>query len=203
MVETYREIYSHLKESLDIVRELVLGDDKPSREGLESLLIVRLIRERLVRLFSPEEVVKMCRRCGGSCCYNVITRLFWKELFYYIGVDPNFGFPEPDWEFLAKRLFFCCIFLSENGCLLRENRHNRCLFYVCKKLEPVVPDRMIGDFTERSLLRVTLDRNLALWCHRFVGDNKGLDLLHSDSFDEEAILKFKEAAEDWKRKREG
>lgn len=196
MLEVYKGLYSRLSEALELVRGFMLKRSEPIREDMEPLIVVSLIREKLLHIFSTPQVVEICRRCKGSCCHNLLTRLHWKELFYYVGVNPDFGFPEPDWKFLERRLFVCCLFLSEEGCLLKENRHNRCLLYVCPRLEGVVPDHKISGFSERALFKVILDRYLDHWYRQFVEEEESLaSIINSDFFDEDTILRIRQILE--------
>lgn len=172
----YEKVYANMESSLEVAKGLVQGTARLTRDETEPLIVVKLARERLLQLFSTAEVVEVCRRCGGVCCSRKMSYMNWNELFYLVGISPKFWFPEPDWKFLAKSLD-CCVFLSEDGCILRENRPNRCLLHICKKLRPVVPVRRIGDSTEMFLLESILRQHLSLWCTRVIGDNRTLSSL--------------------------
>lgn len=196
MLEVYRGLYFRIGESLELVRQLMHQRLKPGWQDREPLLVVRLVRERLLQMFSRQEVGEICSKCRGSCCHNLFTRLHWKELFYYLGLDPDFRFSEPDWGFLRGQLFICCLFLSEKGCILKENRHNRCLLYVCRYLEEVVPNHWVGDVSERTLLKVALDRHLDRWCRQFVREGDPLaPIIATDSFEPETISRFRQLLE--------
>lgn len=172
----YERIYANMKTALEVVRETVQRASGLTQEDLLPLVVVKIAREKLLRLFSAPELVKICRQCGGACCSRKFSYMNWNELFYLLGTDPGFRFPEPDWEYLAKSLN-CCIFLSDMGCLLRDNRPNRCLFYVCKRQRPLVPVKWIRNRTEMGLLESTLKWHLNLWCQRIVGEERILNAL--------------------------
>ncbi len=57
-----------------------------------------------------------------------------QEMVYFFVVRKDFIIPEPDWNFLKARNKMACIFLSEKGCLLRDDRPIFCLNFTCGPL---------------------------------------------------------------------
>ncbi len=103
-------------------------------------------RKKRIRFLQNEIIAGTCRRCAGRCCSvplsdkNLSSGRLWRlspmrlQEVIYFSVRKNFIIPKPDWNFLKVRNKMACIFLSEKGCLLRDDRPIFCLNFTCGPL---------------------------------------------------------------------
>lgn len=145
-----RILFANLKKRLEEVK-IYLEEVNISPAIIEE---IRLSREKLHQFFAQPRYLKLCRNCKEEkCCMNDYgEHLLPGELIYFAAVGYNF--PEPDWEFLEKEVFWgrpWCLFLSQDGCLLKENRRIICLRYYCPTLyKKLKKDNQFSQFIELS-----------------------------------------------------
>lgn len=110
------------------------------------------LRKKRIEFLRNEIIVDTCRRCAGRCCLAIapqgdfsrvsLAPMLLSEMIYLCAIKPGFSFPEPDWEFLEKRnkiltlsiSRFACLFLSAEGCLLKDDRPLFCTGFICGPL---------------------------------------------------------------------
>ena len=133
----YESHYKDCVKSLDLIKKI--AQEEAFKKLLPSPAIKELRRE-LIRIFQKPELSQICKKCRGDCCITHNFHLTPFELLCFVIDSPDFVFPEPDRQFLEEELrgnkFFInnrCLFLSDQGCLLKEHRPMICLlFYDCQ-----------------------------------------------------------------------
>jgi len=142
-VDWFEYIYSRRKSELHDVKEKM---DSVSKEQKEQIINkaeqIKTIRKRLHELFKAYSGV--CKSCQTKCCDEFTPSL--GDYVYYAIV--GFELPSPTkmhQEFLNERGFGTCYFLSEDGCVLNENRPVRCLAAVCNRLPQYLPKEVISE----------------------------------------------------------
>lgn len=136
-INKYRQNYDDCRKSLDLAKDIL---KQKAFEGILPPPEAKKLRQSLLGLFSKPELSKICKNCGGDCCVAHNFHLTPLELICLVSDNPDFVFPEPDWQFLEKELKRNklpinnrCLFLSDIGCLLKEYRPIICLlFYDCR-----------------------------------------------------------------------
>lgn len=144
ILNEYQREYKHCLISLKLAKKIV---NKEFIEATKPLRVVAGLREKWLEFFSRTEFYDACHNCQGACCskiYYTSPRII--ELFYLLWQNPEFEFPNPDWQFLKTEIekptirrwqnLYPCLFLSKNGCLLENSRSNTCLFnFECRVLK--------------------------------------------------------------------
>ena len=110
----YKRDYDDCVKSLALAKEIlkqgILGEISAPSE-------VKKLRNKLIHLFTRPELSRICEKCKGDCCIAHNFHLTPFELFCFVIDNPDFVFPEPDWQFLEAEL-------KRNKLLI----NNRCLF---------------------------------------------------------------------------
>lgn len=144
ILNEYRREYKHCLISLKLAKKIV---NKEFVDVTQPPQMVADLRRKWLEFFSHAELYDACHNCQGACCskiYYTSPRII--ELFYLLWQNPEFEFPNPDWQFLKAEIekptirrwqsLYPCLFLSKNGCLLKENKSNTCLFHFeCRTLQ--------------------------------------------------------------------
>lgn len=107
-------------------------------------------RERIVNMFKEKKFADLCKFCKENCCLGGGPYYNCTELIYFCAASENkFIFPEPDWNFLEKKisieksctnndLFLIsapCLYLCDEGCSLGDYRSSICLKHTCLSVE--------------------------------------------------------------------
>jgi Fe-S-cluster containining protein len=147
--EAYRAYYQKLNRFFTFLKELTAISSvklpTPPKIAEER-------NQRLADLFSQSNARTLCGNCRGQCCYQDGSPLYLEDLLRILAKNPEFSFPEPDYEYLKADTFqkdaafndthrnykgggFKCIFLGRNGCILeRAHRPKVCIEWRCESL---------------------------------------------------------------------
>lgn len=140
------------------------------RLGTKELWVIsklRVSRDNLVQLFSQPHVRKVCRNCWRECCGGDRTRTdyFRREELLFLAVL-GFKLPKLNWGFIASEFKAggpLCLFLTKNGCVLKENRPWLCLTFACSGLRKVLKKEDLSRLEEFEEARVRYGRHLWIW----------------------------------------
>ncbi len=150
ILNEYQREYKHCLISLKLAKKIV---NKEFVDATQPSQMVAELRKKWLKFFSRMEFHDACRACKGACCSKIYyTSLRIIELFYLLWQNPEFEFPNPNWQFLKAEVqkptvrrwrdsrqcqnLYPCLFLSKNGCLLENSRSNTCLFnFECRVLK--------------------------------------------------------------------
>lgn len=136
--EFYRNYYMLIKKAIKANKKIIESILPFNKNQKELIKKIKNTRQKLTKLFNHREIVDFCRKChlsGKGCCEQTSENVSLKQqdVLYILADNLDFKLPEPDIKFLTSTLNShpVCVFLSKNGCLLKENRPITCLDHYC------------------------------------------------------------------------
>lgn len=132
--QVYTQIYKRHQMWMKLIKNVIDQLTPKEKERLQKWVkTLKRLRSYYLKYFSYPEVSSICARCQGDCCYwNKSGCLEPIDLIYAVSINPNFQLPEPDTEFILEKVKIeraPCLFLSSQGCLLKDMRSHTCLFF--------------------------------------------------------------------------
>jgi len=133
----YRAVYYRYQRWEESIREGIRRLTPKQKAKLQKWIkILEQPRSLYLKFFSHPEVAAVCTNCQGFCCHTANKYLEPIDLIYAVAIDPEFRLPNLDEKFILEKISSgedenVCLFLSQQGCLLKNERPHVCLFYFC------------------------------------------------------------------------
>ncbi len=155
---------------------------------LPPLSKIEKARAKRIEFSRNKIIVDACRRCAGRCCLAIapqgdfsrvsLAPMLLSEIIYLCAIKPGFSFPEPDWKFLEKRnkilmmliSRFACLFLSVEGCLLKDDRPLFCTGFICGPLFCSMENDGLAGINLRT--REALNKEFDFWHQELTAGRK-------------------------------